>query len=206
MWPPALSLNRCHPPGGPAGGAGLAGGPARVCLAGLSVPATLARSKAGPPGDLTARPLHSAYSAAPALLPGLPSRLPSPAGLLLQEALLDWEGIAAWCGPRKAAGTPLGAGGNADAQGLIQPDPRGPHACYSLKSRERGHSCCSNLTRWTFWEAASAGRADWGRGWGVSDSVNSNKGCSGPTLNRRSTAGCPPASPICWRLDMLTPP
>lgn len=94
VWSPALSLNRCHPPCGPAGGAGLAGCPARVCLAGLSVPPTLARSKAGPPDDLTDRLPHSSYSAAPALLPGLPSRLPSPAGLLLQEAFLDWEGIA----------------------------------------------------------------------------------------------------------------
>ena len=41
---------------------------------------------------------------------------------------------------------------------------------------------------------------------GVSGSVNSDEGCSGPTLNLHSTEGCPPASPICWRLDMLTPP
>ena len=116
----------------------------------------------------------------PALLPGLPSCLPSPAGLLLQEAFLDWEGIAAWCGPHMAAGTPPGAGGNADAQGHIQPDPRGPHAPFSLKPSERGHPGCSKLTRRTFWEAASAGQADWGRGWGRLRFCEQQQGLLGP--------------------------
>ena len=152
--------------------------PCWVCLAGLSVPPTLLQ---GWP-QMTSLPDSPTLLlfCSPALLPGLPSRLPSPAGLLLQEAFLDWEGITAWCGPRMAAGTPPGAGGNADAQGHIQPDPRGPHARYSLKPSERGHSCCSKLTRRTFWEAASAGQADWGRGWGRLRFCEQQQGLLGP--------------------------
>lgn len=56
---PSLEPESLSPSLWAVGGAGLAGCPARVCLAGLSVPPTLAHSKAGPPDNLTARLSHT---------------------------------------------------------------------------------------------------------------------------------------------------
>lgn len=131
------------------------------------------------PDDLTVRLSHMPLTLQPQLcfLQSLPSRLPSPAGLLLQEAFLDWEGIQHGVAHTWRWSIPWGLVGTQTLRVTFN-HKRIP----AWRPSEQGRSRGSKLTRWTFCGCV-AGRADWGRGGGVSDSQNSDEGWRGPNLN-----------------------